>query len=138
MTLDFKLINEKDLIKILFSEKVGVVLQSNEDLAVSFAEEGIDAVKIGTVNLGSILKIEEFDLEIKELRKIWMSTSSKLETNQTKSELATIRLENVTKQPLSFRFPKNLMEKYQNINQIELRQLFFVKREVILKEKWLI
>ena len=39
MTLDFSLINEKDLIKILFSEKVGVVLQSNEDLEVSFAKE---------------------------------------------------------------------------------------------------
>ena len=138
MTLDFKLINEKDLIKILFSEKVGVVLQSNEDLAVSFAKEGINAVKVGSVNLSGVLKIEEFDIQVKELRKIWMSTSSKLETKQTKSELATIRLENVTKQPLSFRFPKNLMEKHQNINQIELRQQFFVKREVILKERWLI
>ena len=106
MTLDFKLINEKDLIKILFSEKVGVVLQSNEDLAVSFAKEGINAVKVGTVNLTGVLKIEEFDIQVKELRKIWMSTSSKLETKQTKSELATIRLENVTKQPLSFRFPE--------------------------------
>ena len=105
MTLDFKLINEKDLIKILFSEKVGVVLQSNEDLAVSFAKEGINAVKVGTVNLTGVLKIEEFDIQVKELRKIWMSTSSKLETKQTKSELATIRLENVTKQPLLFRFP---------------------------------
>ena len=106
MTLDFKLINEKDLIKILFSEKVGVVLQSNEDLAVSFAKEGINAVKVGTVNLTGVLKIEEFDIQVKELRKIWMSTSSKLETKQTKSELATIRLENVTKQPLLFRFPE--------------------------------
>ena len=106
MTLDFSLINEKDLIKILFSEKVGVVLQSNEDLAVSFAKEGINAVKVGTVNLTGVLKIEEFDIQVKELRKIWMSTSSKLETKQTKSELATIRLENVTKQPLSFRFPE--------------------------------
>ena len=106
MTLDFKLINEKDLIKILFSEKVGVVLQSNEDLAVSFAKEGINAVKVGTVNLSGVLKIEEFAIQVKELRKIWMSTSSKLETKQAKSELATIRLENVTKQPLSFRFPE--------------------------------
>ena len=106
MTLDFKLINEKDLIKILFSEKVGVVLQSNEDLEVSFAREDINAAKIGSVNLSGVLKIEEFDLQVKELRKIWMSTSSKLETKQTKSELATIRLENVTKQPLSFRFPQ--------------------------------
>ena len=106
MTLDFKLINEKDLIKILFSEKVGVVLQSNEDLTVSFAREGINAIKVGSVNLSGVLKIEEFDLQVKELRKIWMSTSSKLETKQTKSELATIRLENVTKQPLSFRFPE--------------------------------
>jgi len=106
MTLDFKLINEKDLIKILFSEKVGVILQSNEDLTVSFAKEGVNAVKVGTVNMSGVLKIEEFDIQVKEFRKIWMSTSSKLETKQTKSELATIRLENVTKQPLSFRFPK--------------------------------
>ena len=106
MTLDFKLINEKDLIKILFSEKVGVVLQSNEDLEVSFAREGINALKVGSVNLSGVLKIEEFDLQVKELRKIWMSTSSKLETKQTKSELANIRLENITKQPLSFRFPQ--------------------------------
>ena len=106
MTLDFKSINEKDLIKILFSEKVSVILQSNEDLTVSFAKEGINAVKIGTINLSGVLKIEEFDINVKEVRKIWMSTSSKLETKQTKSELATIRLENVTKQPLLFRFPQ--------------------------------
>ena len=107
MELDFKLINEKDLIKILFSEKVGVVLQSNKNLTASFAEEGINAVKVGSANSSGMLKFEEFNLQVNELRKIWMSTSSKLELKQTRSELGSKRLENVIKQPLVFKFPEN-------------------------------
>ena len=50
MEIDFSALAEKDLIKILFSEKVGVVLQSKENLTESFAKAGINVVAIGKVN----------------------------------------------------------------------------------------
>ena len=50
MELDFSGLQEKDLIKILFSEKVGVIVQSPIDLSASFKSVGIKAIPIGQVN----------------------------------------------------------------------------------------
>ena len=40
MNIDFSGLEETDLVKILFSEKVGVVLQSKENLTASFKKFG--------------------------------------------------------------------------------------------------
>ena len=106
MELDFKGLNETDLIKILFSEKVGVVLQSREDLTTSFARAGVNALRIGSVTKQNLLKIASFELSIPELRKVWMATSTQLEAQQTRADLAAIRAKNTVEQPLKFHFPK--------------------------------
>ncbi len=103
--IDFSGLNEDDLVKILFSEKVGVILQSTENLTTSFDKMGIKAVKIGKTTKQNILTIGEIHLSIPLMRKTWMATSTKLESKQTKIDLAAIRAENVTKQPLKFNFP---------------------------------
>ncbi|MDC1402178.1 phosphoribosylformylglycinamidine synthase [Flavobacteriaceae bacterium] len=105
MKLDFSVFTETDLVKILFSEKVGVVLQSNEDLTALFNESGIKAVRIGTANNTNKLVINEIQLSIPKFRSTWTATSTKLEAEQTQVDLAAIRAENVVKQPLQFNFP---------------------------------
>ena len=107
MKLDFSVFNEKDLVKILFSEKVGVVLQSNEDLTTLFGVKGVKAIHIGTVNDTDKLVINDIQLSIPKLRGTWTATSTKLEAEQTQADLAAIRAENVVNQPLQFNFPSH-------------------------------
>jgi phosphoribosylformylglycinamidine synthase len=105
MNINFNGLEETDLVKILFSEKVGVVLQSKENLTYSFDKYGVKAIKIGETIKQNILSIGKLQLSISSLRKTWMATSTKLELHQTKTSLAATRAENVIKQPLKFNFP---------------------------------
>ena len=127
MELDFSALAEKDLVRILFSEKVGVVVQSPADLSSAFAAVGVNAVKIGTTNERSDLSIGTLQLSIPSMRKVWMSTSSKLEAKQTTERLAAVRADNVVQQPLQFNFPQNFdgkkpEEKNQTLKAAVLRE----------------
>ena len=127
MELDFSALAEKDLVRILFSEKVGVVVQSPADLSSAFAGVGVNAVKIGTTNERSDLSIGALQLSIPSMRKVWMSTSSKLEAKQTTERLAAVRADNVVQQPLQFNFPQNFdgkkpEEKNQTLKAAVLRE----------------
>ena len=127
MELDFSALAEKDLVRILFSEKVGVVVQSPADLSSAFAAVGANAVKIGTTNKRSDLNIGALQLSIPSMRKVWMSTSSKLEAKQTTERLAAVRADNVVQQPLQFNFPQNFdgkkpEEKNQTLKAAVLRE----------------
>ena len=127
MELDFSALAEKDLVRILFSEKVGVVVQSPADLSSAFAAVGVNAVKIGTTNERSDLSIGALQLSIPSMRKVWMSTSSKLEAKQTTERLAAVRADNVVQQPLQFNFPQNFdgkkpEEKNQTLKAAVLRE----------------
>ena len=106
MELDFSELNERDLVKILFSEKVGVVLQSKENLTELFSKVGVQAVPIGTITNRNQLSIDDLELSIPAMRAIWMQTSTQLEVKQTLPALANTRAANVVKQPLAFSFPK--------------------------------
>ena len=107
MDLDFSALNEKDLVRILFSEKVGVVVQSSADLSAAFAQVGVKAVRIGTTNERGDLSIGTIQLSIPSMRKLWMSTSTELEKKQTTERLAAVRADNAVQQPLQFNFPQN-------------------------------
>ena len=105
MNINFDGLQETDLVKILFSEKVGVVLQSKENLTYSFDKYGVKAIKIGKTIKQNILSVGKLQLSISSLRNTWMATSTKLEFHQTKTSLAAKRAENVINQPLKFNFP---------------------------------
>ena len=106
MNLDFSCLNEKDLIKILFSEKSAVLIQSQEDLSSHFGNQGILINKLGEINTSGNLKINDLELNIAQMRISWMATSKALEKYQTNQNLAKIRVDNIVKQPLKFKFPK--------------------------------
>ena len=85
MNINFDGLQETDLVKILFSEKVGVVLQSKENLTYSFDKYGVKAIKIGKTIKQNILSVGKLQLSISSLRNTWMATSTKLELHQTKT-----------------------------------------------------
>ncbi|NDV43911.1 phosphoribosylformylglycinamidine synthase [Flagellimonas sediminis] len=110
--LDLTPIGESDIIKLLFSENIGVVLQSKDSsIEKVLAENGIAFNKIGSVSTGNILHIKnngvEIGLNIESLRDTWFKTSYLLDSKQTANGLAKDRYDHYKEQPLMYAFPEN-------------------------------
>ena len=76
---------EKDLVKILFSENIGIVLQAKDDATFEKAFEGMEIFKIGEVTNSENLEIDNYQLSIVNYRKKWFETSFLLDQKQTKN-----------------------------------------------------
>ena len=115
-TINFDSFTEKDLIKILFSENIGVVIQSKDDSVLEKALSGIEYFKLGTVTNNGILNISNFQFQISTLRDTWFKTSYLFDQKQTKNNKAKERFDNYKNQPLLYTFPKNSSAKYPTYN----------------------
>nr|WP_288933286.1 phosphoribosylformylglycinamidine synthase [uncultured Allomuricauda sp.] len=110
--LDLSSIGEQDIIKLLFSENIGVVFQA-KDVSVEKVLEaaGVEFTKIGTPTSESTLEIKnngiEIGLNIASLRDTWFKTSYLLDNKQTANGLAKNRFDNYKEQPLHYTFPEN-------------------------------
>ncbi|MGO3184316.1 MAG: phosphoribosylformylglycinamidine synthase [Aequorivita sp.] len=119
--LDLSTLGESDLIKLLFSENAGVVIQASEDSSVEklLSEKNIDFKKIGTVSEKEMLQLknnsEELSFNISEMRDVWYKTSYLLDKNQSGERLAKERFDNYKNQELKFEFPKNFTGKLPSL-----------------------
>ena len=108
-------LNEEDTVRILFSEKIAIIVQSKEDLTSIYKKEDIACIKIGSVTSSSKITIKNRDyydeFSITSLRKKWLNTSYLLDKKQTLPKLAKKRYKNIDRQPLSFVFPQNFSGK---------------------------
>jgi len=104
-TISFDTFNEKDLVKILFSENIGIVLQAKEDKTFEAALNEIEYFKIGTVTESDFLKLSTFDFRLSTFRDTWFKTSFLLDQKQTKNNKAKERLDNYKNQALHYKFP---------------------------------
>ncbi len=114
--LDLSSIDEQDSIKLLFAENAGIVIQLKDDsIENTFANQGIEAVKIGTVTESDRLNIKNhvsnYSLSVSELRDTWYKTSFLLDQKQTANGLAQNRYDNYKKQPLQYVFPEQFTGK---------------------------
>ena len=105
--IDFSSLEENDLVKILFAENIGLVLQAKEDTAFEKALEGIEIFKIGKVQHSESLIIEDLVLDIRTLRDVWFETSYLLDQKQSKNNTARERFNNYSQQPLQYQFPSH-------------------------------
>ena len=105
--LNFDAFAEKDLLKILFAENIGIVLQANDDAVFEsfLSQSNIEFFKLGEVTTTEKLEIGNWNLSIPEYRDIWFKTSYLLDQKQTKNGQATARFENYKKQSLKYTFP---------------------------------
>ncbi|WP_445458349.1 phosphoribosylformylglycinamidine synthase [Flavobacterium sp. HNIBRBA15423] len=110
-TLDFSSFTEKDLVKILFSENIGIVLQAKDDVTFEKAFEGIEVFKLGKVVASNELNITHnlqlTTYNISQLREMWFETSFLLDQKQTKNGKSLERFENFANQPLNYTFPSH-------------------------------
>jgi phosphoribosylformylglycinamidine synthase len=109
MKLSFDNFKEKDLIKILFSENIGVVFQAKNDLIFEnkLNEKNIEFFKLGEVTNTGTLDLGIWNLNIGNYRELWFETSFLLDQKQTKNGKSLERYENFANHSLNYSFPKN-------------------------------
>ncbi|MDI9256626.1 phosphoribosylformylglycinamidine synthase [Flavobacterium sedimenticola] len=113
--IDFNSFEEKDLVKILFSENIGLVLQAKDDTVFEKALGDIEYFKIGTVTNSDTLQISNLRLQISSLRDSWFETSYLLDQKQSKNNTARERFNNYSHQPLQYQFPSHFTGKLKDV-----------------------
>ncbi len=119
--IDLSSINEKDLVKVLFSENSGVILQINNSDKVKeiLNQDNIEFFTVGNVNNSGKITITQdkhkLEFNVSEYRDYWFETSYLFDKEQTRPDKAKERFENYKKQPLEFVFPKHFTGKLNNM-----------------------
>lgn len=107
--LDFSSFAEKDLVKILFAENIGIVVQAKDDAAFEKALAGVEVFRLGNVVANNELNITHntqlTTYNVSQLREMWFETSFLLDQKQTKNGKSLERFENFANQPLHYTFP---------------------------------
>ena len=121
--LDLTNLGEEDCIKMLFAENAAVVIQATDDsIESTFKENGINAIKIGTVIEGDRLNIKNhtmnYSLSVSEYRDTWYKTSFLLDQQQTAGNLPLERYQNYKNQPLHYVFPEHFTGKLEKITDL--------------------
>jgi phosphoribosylformylglycinamidine synthase len=113
LDIDLSSLKEPDLIKVLFHQNPGLILQVRSDgEALHILEKnGIGFIQIGhptphrRVRVSNLQKEYEFDID--RLRDVWYHTSYLFDSLQTEDNLAEVRFTGYKKQALQFSFPDN-------------------------------
>ena len=129
--IDLSVFEEKDLIKILFAENIGIVFQAKEDAVL---ENKLNANKVSFFKIGSVSSIETLDLglwtlDIPKYRDIWFKTSFLLDQKQAKNGTAKARFDNYKNQVLTYTFPAHFTGKAPVIDNSKPRPKAAIIRE---------
>ncbi|WGK94438.1 MULTISPECIES: phosphoribosylformylglycinamidine synthase [Flavobacterium] len=129
--LDFSAFAEKDLVKILFAENIGLVFQAKSDAEVEakLNSNQIEFFKIGNVTNNPTLEIADWKLDIAEYRDVWFKTSFLLDQKQAKNGTAKERFDNYKNQALQFSFPTHFTGKKPVIDASKPRPKAAIIRE---------
>ena len=117
MRINLSELAEEDIVKILFAENPGVVLQVKDTKAFEKLMEkaGVAVAKIGypceerSVNVRKGDYTVDFDID--QLRDVWYESSHLLDRIQSGKVKADERFENYKKQPLYYQWPKGFTGK---------------------------
>jgi len=139
--IDLSSITEKDLIKVLFSEKPGVIFQvkDKESVAKILTDKELNFHIIGNLSEAGKLQITQgentYNLDVASLRDLWYKTSYLLDRNQSGHELALERFESYKKNSLSFEFPKEFTGKFAQYGIDPKRKTKSGVKAAIIREK---
>ncbi len=129
--IDFSVFEEKDIIKYLFAENIGIVFQAKEDAVLEnkLKENNVSFYKLGTVTTEERLDFGPCGLDIPKYRDIWFKTSFLLDSKQSKNGTAKERFENYKNQALSYTFPTHFTGKAPIIDASKPRPKAAIIRE---------
>lgn len=141
MNVDLSSLKEKDLMRILFSENPGVIIQVKEVEHVTqlLQSQGIEYNVIGAPSQKAKLTVkhneQNLDLDIVSLRDLWFKTSYLLDRKQSGEELALERYHNYKQNELSFCFPENFTGQFQQYGIDPKRKDKSGVKAAIIREK---
>lgn len=130
-------IAENSLVKLLFAENPGVIIQVKDTDSVDkvLKNNGISFSKIGNPIEERRLEIHKkklaYSFSINEMRDVWYESSYLLDKKQSGTTKATERFENYKKQPLEFAFPKNFTGKFAQYGLSPNRKPSGIKAAII-------
>jgi phosphoribosylformylglycinamidine synthase len=122
---------EKDIIKYLFAENIGIVFQAKDNIVVEskLKSNNVAFYKLGNVTSEATLDLGHLTLDINKQRDIWFKTSFLLDQKQSKNGMAQARFENYKNQALQFTFPAHFDGKKPVIDPSKPRPKAAVLRE---------
>jgi phosphoribosylformylglycinamidine synthase len=130
-SIDLSTFDEKDIIKILFAENIGIVFQAKNDVELEskLNFNNVAFHKIGKVTSEATLNFGTLSFDIPKYRDIWYSTSYLLDQKQSKNGMAKARFENYKNQPLNYTFPTHFTGKKPVIDASKSRPKAAIIRE---------
>ena len=110
--INLRELGENDIIKLLFSENCGLVIQAaDETVASVLTEKNISFYQLGTAIEDDHLHVRngtgDYEFKVAELRDHWYETSFLMDQHQSGLAKATERFNHYKKQPLRYKFPEN-------------------------------
>ena len=129
LDVDLSFLAEKDIIKILFAENPGVVVQiADKDakhVAAVLEQAGVVYGFIGKPGKAGCLNIRKdaasWSLDVASLRDLWFKTSYLLDRRQSGEEKALERYKSYKSSDLKYKFPENFTGKLADLG-LELRR----------------
>ncbi len=114
LKIDFSVFEEKDIIKYLFSENIGIVFQAKSDETVEnkLKQNNVAFYKLGTVINEETLNFGPCKLDIPRYRDVWYKTSFLLDQKQCANNKAQDRFDNYKNQGLKYIFPSHFTGAY--------------------------
>jgi len=141
LDIDLDELGEKDIVRVLFAEKPGVVIQVNDldYVSIYLHEKGISYHVIGRPVAGKQLKINHqlnnYSFDIHSFRDKWFRTSYLLDRKQCGELKAKERFDNYSLQERNFVFPQGFSGKYSQFGIDPLRKTRTGIKAAIIREK---
>ena len=134
-------IAEQDIIKILFAENPGILIQVKDKKAVEKALEdaGVGFARIAKLTDERHVMVTkegvQYQFGIDYMRDVWYSSSYKLDTKQSGSVCAGNRFENYKMQPIQYKFNKSFTGKLSAFDLSADRRESTGVKAAIIREK---
>jgi phosphoribosylformylglycinamidine synthase len=141
MKVDLSGFGEDDIIKVLFAENPGVIIQCEDLDKVDqiLGKYGANYFELGSLSSERTINLRygkwSNDLDIDELRDVWFRTSYLFDQVQSGKAHADLRLSNYKQQPLSFTFPKSFTGKLSTLGLDPNRKEKSGIKAAIIREK---
>lgn len=143
LDVDLSFLSEKDIIKILFAENPGVLLQiADKDakkVSAVLEQAGVAYGFIGRLGKAGSLNIKKdaasWSLDIASLRDLWFKTSYLLDRRQSGDEKALERYGSYKNNELKYKFPKNFTGKLADCGLELCRKGKSGVRAAVIREK---
>ncbi|MEQ1587784.1 MAG: phosphoribosylformylglycinamidine synthase [Cyclobacteriaceae bacterium] len=126
-----------DIIKVLFAENSGIVLQLEDVTSVEkiLTVNGVKSTLLGEVTNSRVLSIVNYQLSIDELRAKWFHTSYLLDKIQRPKGHAAERKDNLFKQVLEYKFQTGFDGKFSTYGIDPKRRKSTGVKAAIIREK---